>query len=162
MLMSATEGQAETAAGGHSANRTTCVLTHSGLQLAVSLLVLLAAVSWMQTTSTRSQSEASGRSPDAFPQLSIALNSSDARELSLLPGIGPKLADRVVRHRDSHGPFGSVEDLLAVHGVGPKLLQSLRPWVHVNRRRVTDRFDDFGGGGHDERLARVVSGRLSD
>ncbi|KLU06576.1 transport facilitator [Rhodopirellula islandica] len=61
------------------------------------------------------------------------MNTSDARELSLLPGIGPKLADRVVRHRESHGPFGSVEGLMTVHGVGPKLLQSLRPWVHVSQ-----------------------------
>ncbi|EGF27771.1 competence protein EA [Rhodopirellula baltica WH47] len=194
--MLATEGQNQTAADAGHADRTTCVLTHSGLQLGMSVLVLIAAVAWMQRTLLRSGVETGGRSPEASAKLSIGLNSSDARELSLLPGIGPKLADRVVRHRESHGPFASVEDLLAVHGVGPKLLHSLRPWVHVTRsapvsaeqleqsdqRRLgvtsarhgrnvdpppianapTDRFDDFGGGSHDEHLARVASGRLSD
>lgn len=191
--MLATEGQNHTAADAGHADRTTCVLTHSGLQLGMSVLVLIAAVALMQRTSLRSGVETGGRSPEASAKLSIGLNSSDARELSLLPGIGPKLADRVVRHRESHGPFASVEDLLAVHGVGPKLLHSLRPWVHVtrsapvsaeqsDRRRLgatsakhgrnvdqppianppTDRFDDFGGGSHDEHLARVASGRLSD
>lgn len=196
--MPATDGQNETAADAGPADRTTCVLTHPGLQLGMSVAVLIAAVAWMQTTSSRSSLETAGQSPEASAKLSIGLNSSDARELSLLPGIGPKLANRVVRHRESHGPFKSVEDLLAVHGVGPKLLHSLRPWVHVmqpgpaspeqlagsdrpgfgetstkhgrnadqpstaNPTAATDRFDDFGGGGHDEHLARVASGRLSD
>ncbi|MCC9642631.1 helix-hairpin-helix domain-containing protein [Rhodopirellula sp. JC740] len=65
------------------------------------------------------------------PPLSVDLNASDCRELTLLPGIGPKLAERVVRHREQNGPFRSIEHLGDVHGVGPKLLASLRRWVHV-------------------------------
>ena len=56
----------------------------------------------------------------------IDLNAADARELSLLPGIGPVLATRIVDNRDRLGPFASVQDVGRVFGVGPKTLQELR------------------------------------
>ncbi|WDQ16893.1 ComEA family DNA-binding protein [Rhodopirellula sp. P2] len=129
----AAEAPAKDAPAESFGGRTACVLTHPGLQLGMSLVVLVAAFLVTQIATRHAPADSTPQSPDVASPLSIGLNSSDVRELSLLPGIGPKLADRVVRHRESHGPFRSVEGLLAVHGVGPKLLQSLRPWVHVSQ-----------------------------
>ena len=67
--------------------------------------------------------------PDSAPATAPAaldLNRADAAALAALPGIGPVLAGRIVAHRDIHGPFRRVEDLLAVRGVGPRLLERLR------------------------------------
>lgn len=61
----------------------------------------------------------------------IDINRATAEELQQLPGIGPVLAGRIIAHRDRHGPFRSVEDLLAVTGIGPKLLEQLHPYVLV-------------------------------
>lgn len=36
----------------------------------------------------------------------------------LLPGIGETLAGRIVEYRQEHGPFSSVDDLLAIPGIG--------------------------------------------
>jgi competence ComEA-like helix-hairpin-helix protein len=63
------------------------------------------------------------------PQFLTDINSAPAAELALLPGIGPQLAARIVAQRQSQGPFTSADDLLRVHGIGPKTLQQLRPLV---------------------------------
>lgn len=56
----------------------------------------------------------------------VDLNRAGVSELEALPGIGPVLARRIVAHRTRHGPFHRLEDLLAVEGIGPKLLERLR------------------------------------
>lgn len=55
----------------------------------------------------------------------INLNLASADELRLLPGIGPKLAQRIVDSRAKHGPFASVGQLTRVHGIGPKTVARL-------------------------------------
>ena len=62
---------------------------------------------------------------------SIALNLASAKELELLPGIGPSLAARILEHRQTHGPFKSLEELLAVKGIGPKTLEKIRPYLRL-------------------------------
>ncbi|MFF2296250.1 helix-hairpin-helix domain-containing protein [Arthrobacter sp. NPDC058127] len=61
----------------------------------------------------------------------VNLNTATAEELDTLPKVGPVLAKRIVEWRQQHGPFASVEDLDAVDGVGPKMMESLLPLVTV-------------------------------
>lgn len=61
----------------------------------------------------------------------VLLNRARAADLELLPGIGPMLARRIVEHRERNGPFRACEDLLAVHGIGPRTLERLRPLLRV-------------------------------
>jgi comEA protein len=68
---------------------------------------------------------------DLQPQ-SIDLNSATKDELMLLPGIGEAYAERIVIHREDHGPFRSVEDLEQVKGIGKKIIARLRPFVRVD------------------------------
>jgi competence protein ComEA len=49
----------------------------------------------------------------------VNVNTATAEALQTLPGIGPALAARIVAHRESHGPFRSVDDLQKVPGIGP-------------------------------------------
>lgn len=67
------------------------------------------------------------------PALRLELNSADRAALLALPGIGPVYADRILAHRAAAGGFRSVDDLLAVRGIGPKTLERLRPFVRVAR-----------------------------
>lgn len=57
----------------------------------------------------------------------IDVNRADAAELERLPEVGPAIARRIVRSRELHGPFRSVEDLLRVPGIGPARLDAIRP-----------------------------------
>lgn len=61
----------------------------------------------------------------------VRLNDADAAELESLPGVGPVLAASIVTHRETHGPFAIVEDLLLVPGIGESKLASLRDRVIV-------------------------------
>ena len=61
----------------------------------------------------------------------INLNTADVAALDTLPRIGPALAQRIIDWRDDNGSFTSVEDLLAVPGIGDKMLESLRDLVTV-------------------------------
>jgi competence protein ComEA len=51
--------------------------------------------------------------------------------LETLPGVGPALASRIISWRETEGPFAAVDDLLAVSGIGPRVLESLRELVTV-------------------------------
>lgn len=61
----------------------------------------------------------------------INLNTADATQLDTLPRIGPAMAERIIGWRDANGRFTSVEDLLAVPGIGEKMLAALRDLVTV-------------------------------
>lgn len=61
----------------------------------------------------------------------VDLNSADAALLETLPRIGPALAERIIAWREDNGGFTSIEDLLAVPGIGDRMLESLRDLVTV-------------------------------
>lgn len=61
----------------------------------------------------------------------VDLNTADAAALEALPRIGPALAERIIAWREENGRFTSVDDLLAVPGIGEKLLDGLRDGVRV-------------------------------
>lgn len=61
----------------------------------------------------------------------IDLNNADQAELETLPRIGPSIAQRIIEWRKTNGRFGSVDDLLAVSGIGEKLLAGIRDLVRV-------------------------------
>ncbi len=60
------------------------------------------------------------------PDGRIDVNRASATELEALPGVGPVLAERIVSHRDAHGPFAAPADLLDVAGIGETRLEALR------------------------------------
>ncbi|CAH1221056.1 ComE operon protein 1 [Paenibacillus plantiphilus] len=56
----------------------------------------------------------------------IDINAATAEELDALPGIGAAKALAIVKEREKNGRFHSVEDLLRVKGIGPKLLEKMK------------------------------------
>jgi competence protein ComEA len=61
----------------------------------------------------------------------LDLNAAVAGDLQLLPGVGPKLAQRIVDERMRRGGFRSLDELSDVKGVGPKTLEHVRALVTV-------------------------------
>jgi competence protein ComEA len=59
----------------------------------------------------------------------VDINSASKESLETLPGIGPVLADRIIAYRQANGPFFTLDDLLAVKGIGEATLEKLRPWI---------------------------------
>lgn len=61
----------------------------------------------------------------------VDINQATVADLDRLPGVGPSTARAIVDHRMRNGPFASVDDLLAVRGIGPVKLAELRALVRV-------------------------------
>lgn len=61
----------------------------------------------------------------------VNINTADEVTLTELPGIGDKKAAAIVQYRKTHGEFKNPQDLLAVKGIGPKLLEKLANEVTV-------------------------------
>ena len=60
----------------------------------------------------------------------LDLNRASAESLDVLPGIGPARAAAIAAER-AQLPFRRVEDLRAVHGIGPRTIAGLEGWVSV-------------------------------
>ncbi|MEX2530468.1 MAG: ComEA family DNA-binding protein [Gemmatimonadota bacterium] len=61
----------------------------------------------------------------------LDLNRAGAAELEELPGIGPALSARILEARRARGGFRHVDELLDVQGIGPAVLERLRPHLEV-------------------------------
>ena len=59
----------------------------------------------------------------------ININQAGEDELTMLPGIGPALAKRIVEYRENVGPFRTVQDLQNVSGIGEHKLQSIIDYI---------------------------------
>lgn len=70
------------------------------------------------------------RGSQPFP---VDINSATEEELRRIPGVGVALARAILGWRERNGPFGSVDELLSVPGIGPKTLERLRPFVVARR-----------------------------
>jgi competence ComEA-like helix-hairpin-helix protein len=92
------------------------------LGLACTGLLVVAIVRWQRPMTV-----------DALPPREtgyrIDINHADTEELCLLPGIGPRIAQRIVIHRRRAGPFARVEQLRQVKGIGEKTVAKVRPYV---------------------------------
>ncbi|MCB2153463.1 ComEA family DNA-binding protein [bacterium] len=66
---------------------------------------------------------------DSVIEGQIDINRASAEVLQALPGIGPTRAEAIVADREQNGPFGTVNDLGRVSGIGEKTLESLRPMI---------------------------------
>lgn len=72
--------------------------------------------------------------PRATSRFTLNVNTASAVELAQLPGLGPTMAARLVEHRREHGPFTSIDGLLAVPGIGPATLDAMRPHLRTIRQ----------------------------
>lgn len=66
------------------------------------------------------------KKPPAHP---IDINSASSVQLQEVPGIGPATAEKILQMRKSYGAFKSVDDLMAVRGIGPKRLEKMRKYL---------------------------------
>jgi competence ComEA-like helix-hairpin-helix protein len=73
---------------------------------------------------------AANKKPPAKP---ININSASSEELQQVPGIGPVTADKILQMRKSYGAFKSVDDLLAIRGIGKKRLEKMRKYLTVSK-----------------------------
>lgn len=62
----------------------------------------------------------------------VNINTADAAQLALLPGVGAKAAERIIAWRTEHGPFAKPTDLMQVKGIGDKSFERLSGYITVS------------------------------
>lgn len=73
------------------------------------------------------------KKPPAKP---VNINTATSEELQQVPGIGPATAQKILQMRKSYGPFKSVDDLLAIRGLGEKRLDKMRKYLTVGKTNL--------------------------
>lgn len=86
----------------------------------------------------------------------IDVNRASAAELTLLPGVGPKLAGEIVLTRTREGAFRKLEDLGRVRGIGDKTLAKLAPLVRLGSEGLEHAADTQRDVGRVEALAPAL------
>lgn len=69
--------------------------------------------------------------PKQAPAGKVNINTASAQQLGELPGVGAKLAARIVEYRQKSGGFKATQELMNVQGVGEKNFARLQPHLTV-------------------------------
>jgi competence protein ComEA len=93
--------------------------------------LVLAALFAAHPVAQATQKAAPARTEAKPAPASINLNTATAAELERLPGIGQKVAARIVEYRQKNGPFKKVEELMNVQGIGEKSFLQFRSQLTV-------------------------------
>lgn len=74
-----------------------------------------------------------GSAPAALFAGPVDINSADAVTLAAeLNGVGPALAEAIIRERAENGDYSSPEDLMRVKGIGERIIEMNRPNILVD------------------------------
>lgn len=101
---------------------------------------------------------AAARSGPLRPGERLDLDRAGAADLARLPRVGLTLARAIVADREARGPFGGLEGLDRVPGIGPGLLASIREQVTFSGTPVHDA--GMGQGGVPLDLNRATAAQL--
>jgi competence protein ComEA len=63
------------------------------------------------------------------PAAKVNVNTATVQQLAELPGVGEKLAVRIVEYRQKSGAFKSIHEMVNVRGIGEKSLTRIESYV---------------------------------
>ena len=77
-----------------------------------------------------------GAAAKATPGTQVNINTATAEQLDSLPGIGAKMASRIIDYRQKNGGFKKLEDLMNVQGIGEKNFLKLKPLITMTQPKT--------------------------
>jgi len=102
------------------------------LLIVLSIVALAALPGAAQDKTASAKSSAAKAAPT--PSAPININTATQAQFESLPGLGPKVAERILEYRQKNGPFKKVEDLMNVKGIGEKSFLKLKPLLTITQK----------------------------
>lgn len=66
---------------------------------------------------------------DLYP---VNINTAGKAQLQTIPAVGEKTAENIIRYREEHGAFESIEDIQNVKGIGAKTYESMKEYITIH------------------------------
>jgi uncharacterized protein len=86
-------------------------------------------------------------------RVGVEINTASASLLTYVAGIGPTLATKIIKHRETKGPFKTRQELLSISGLGPKSFEQAAGFLRIrNGKHPLD-----SSAVHPERYSLVES-----
>lgn len=63
---------------------------------------------------------------DEYSGYTVNINTGSIPELSILPGIGEKMAEKIIEYRTKYGSFEVIEDIMKVPGIGTQVFEDIK------------------------------------
>jgi competence protein ComEA len=108
------------------------------MAMLVALTLVAGVVVWAVRTGEVPWVDVDELEPRAI-EFQIDLQTATWPEFTLIPGIGEKLAKRIVASRETEGLFTEPDELTRVRGIGPVLMEQIRPYLLDNRVATDNR-----------------------
>ena len=97
--------------------------------------ILMAAILGVAVSAATASAQNKATTPKAAATATatapVNLNTATVEQLATIPGVGPKMAERIIDYRQKNGGFKKVEDLMNVSGVGEKSFLKMKPLITV-------------------------------
>ena len=99
--------------------------------------ILMAAILGIAVSAAAASAQNKATTPKAAATVTatatapVNLNTATVEQLATIPGVGPKMAERIIDYRQKNGGFKKVEDLMNVSGVGEKSFLKMKPLITV-------------------------------
>ncbi|OGF65176.1 MAG: hypothetical protein A2Y62_17515 [Candidatus Fischerbacteria bacterium RBG_13_37_8] len=77
--------------------------------------------------------DAKEQTKNSAPDKIVDINKASVQELAGLPGIGLKIAERIVEYRNKNGKFKSAEEIMNVRGISEKKFERIKKLISVEK-----------------------------
>ena len=102
------------------------------LLLAIIVVQFLETPSFQKPVYTPAESYEQSEESSAAADFPIGINSATYEQLQTIPGVGPSTARLIIKYREENGTITSLDDLLAVEGIGEKTVELLADYCVVD------------------------------
>jgi competence protein ComEA len=99
----------------------------------VAATALVAATGATLAAQTKTPPAAAAKPPSTAV---VNINTASATEIATLPGVGARMAARIIEYRQKNGPFKKIEELMNVRGIGEKNFLKLKPQLAVGQAKA--------------------------
>ncbi|MBW1976058.1 MAG: helix-hairpin-helix domain-containing protein [Deltaproteobacteria bacterium] len=111
--------------------RLNCNKTIFAAMIALLTIFVMTCPTLAQNKAVQKQEKAQTQQVQQSEQAKLNINTATQADLEKLPGIGPVLAERIIKYREEHGPFKTIDEIQNVKGIGKKKFETIKDLIAV-------------------------------